>query len=167
MINAHKIHGGGGVDGHVTRGRALCVAPGARRTAPRRRAHHASTSARKAALTRRERAAPGPSRAHATLRCAPQAGSGAEPDHASSGVESDRASSGAAPRRAACHEHGRASRGRCSTPGERAGAGGTPGPGRGRARQSDGRSGVGSCARLGERVEPSGAELGAPWPWAQ
>jgi hypothetical protein len=52
------------------RGGALRVASGARRTAPRRRAHHASTSARKAALMRRERAAPGPNRAHAVRRAA-------------------------------------------------------------------------------------------------
>jgi hypothetical protein len=42
-------------------GGALRVAPRARRTAPRRRAHHASTSARNAILTRHGRAAPGPS----------------------------------------------------------------------------------------------------------
>jgi hypothetical protein len=36
------------------RGEALRVALGARRTAPRHRTHHASTSVRKADLTRRE-----------------------------------------------------------------------------------------------------------------
>jgi hypothetical protein len=48
----------------LERGRALRIAPRARRAAPTHRAHHASTRARKAALTRRERVVhtPGPSR---------------------------------------------------------------------------------------------------------
>jgi hypothetical protein len=61
-----RIEYTGGID-RASRGRrarhlhggALRVAPGARRTTPRRCAHHASTSARKAALTCRERATPG------------------------------------------------------------------------------------------------------------
>jgi hypothetical protein len=59
-----------GVDEHVARDRALRVAPKARRVAPKHCAHHASTHARKATLTRRGRAAHtlGPSRAHATQR---------------------------------------------------------------------------------------------------
>jgi hypothetical protein len=94
------------------------------------------------------------------------------------------------PRRAACHGHGRASRGSCTAPGEQAGGWGTLRPGRGRARQSGGRSGAGQghapgrgqgghapwlggrAGREGPRALRRCRELGrpgqgvAPWPRA-
>jgi hypothetical protein len=141
---ARHLHGG-----------ALRVVPGARRTAPRRHAQHASTSARKAALTRHERAT-SRQRGHV----------GAEPDRASSGAalgpsRTTRAAGPhrgpAAPCRGRSRGHARHTRGGAGEPGatarrgRRAGAAacwGTPGLPR-----QQGREGVGRARRAapGER----------------
>jgi hypothetical protein len=114
---------------------------GSRRTALRHRAHHASTNARKAALTRRERAAPGPSHAHATLRAASKA---AGPCRGP-----------VAPSRGACHKHGWANRGCCAALGERAGAA---------ARQDEGRGAVCQGQADAPLRGEGGAEPGAGAP---
>jgi hypothetical protein len=163
-------------------GGVLRVAPRARRTAPRHRAHHASTH--KATLTRRERATPGPSRVHAALRDASKAAGPRRGPAAPRRNEPDRASNGATsggtpqPRAAPCRGsrrrgQGRAGRGRCAVPFERAGAaapgrvragrGSTPGRGRdaGVARQGGGRAGRALAARHGRASVPPRGEGGS------
>jgi hypothetical protein len=93
-------------------GGALRIAPRARRAAPRRRVHHASTRARKAALTCRKRVAhtSGPSHTcDASKAARPPGASRAAPDRAGPREQWGHA---AADARAARGE-GRAGRGRC------------------------------------------------------
>jgi hypothetical protein len=132
-----------GVDGHVTRDRTLRVAPRARQAAPKHCAHHASTRARKAALTRRERAAhtPGPSRASRS-----RAGPGPR-------------CAGATP----CKGRGRAASGRGAASGEgsRAEAGTGPsamGPRAGRGGRVGGERAGRGCAEAGAGTAHAGPE---------
>jgi|UPI0004DE9EBB hypothetical protein len=147
-----------GVDEHVTRVRTLRIAPRIRRAAPKHRAHHASTRARKAALTRHERAAHVP-------RYALRAGNGATPgptvpSHGRAGPPEQRGRAAANARR-----EGRASRGRPS----RAGAG-WPGPLRRAGRASQGHhagTGRGGVSASGPGSTPGRGRApgrGAPWP---
>jgi hypothetical protein len=155
-----------GVDEHVARDRALRVVPKARRAALKHYAHHTSTLARKATMTRRERAThthtPGPSRAHAAQR-----GSAGRP-RAIGTPRPRRAGAGAG--HAEARTPGAASRGGRATPrrrGLRREGAGTARAGAAEAGPRHGHAGLnGATQRKGRRGERGEEEGGLPQPRA-